>query len=274
MADLRHERLPEGNTVDEVVAQMLRHNDWHLVSAGILSAQANARLQADTTVAQIAPLVISCYAELLYRAFCGQDGEERQRAAYNELLRYIYRLSRRYGPELMEDEREEIAGIVIAELYDHTVSGQGVRKPGAFIAIVLQQTRNVLRSWRGAARRLPLSLDAGIAQEVGTDSGPGWAQRLIGAEDAVHAQMERYEQTARIRTAFAAAVERSPRARLQLLVVWLHALAGLDYADIATSLGVSVPNARVLYNRGKRRLREDPELRVLAAEIKLIDSTN
>lgn len=281
MADLSQESLPDGSIIYESVARMLQINDWHLSDAHTLAMQVGARLHSLAN--QAAPVekavgaalvggsingaALYCYAELLYRAFVGQEGDERQCAAYTELLRYIYRVTHRYGPELTPDEREEVTYIVVAELYYRAVPGHSVRVPGAFIAIALQQTRNTLRSWRSVARRM-----LSYRQENADDSIED-ALAEHEPEDGLYLGAVRREQADQIRAAFAHALACYPRARVQFLVVWLHTVEGLDYQTIAANLNVSVANVRVLYSRGRSRLRDNVDLQALAAEEQLIDTS-
>ena len=72
------------------------------------------------------------------------------------------------------------------------------------------------------------------------------------------------------RAAYAQALKRYPRATAQLQVVWMHHILELDYPAIAARLGMSVENVRMLYHRGCKRLRGDPELRALADDEQLV----
>jgi DNA-directed RNA polymerase specialized sigma24 family protein len=284
MTDLGQESLHDGGATYAIVARMLRLNDWHLISAQALAAQVIARLRGDSghappalpagasrAASPVDGAVIACYAETLYRAFAGQEGEERQRAAYTELLRYIYRVTHRYAPELAPDEREEIAHTVVAELYYRMVPAQGVRIPGAFIAIALQQTRNALRRWRGAARHILPPIEERAEPGESADDPADDVRGGRWAEDELYLSTAQREQTEQVRTAFSRTMQRHPRAKIQLLVVWLHVVEGVDYQTIAANLGISIANARVLYSRGRSRLRDDADLQALAAEERLTD---
>jgi RNA polymerase sigma factor (sigma-70 family) len=275
MTDLGQELRVDESGVCAIVEQLLCRNDWGLLDAPALTALALARLYAlagpgdaagprgtGRAARPIEGAAIYCYAEALYAAFAGHEGEERQRAAYYEMLRYVYRVTYRLAPELGADEREEIVYTVVAELYHRTASG-GVRVAGAFIAIALQQTRNTVRRWRGVARRLlpalePSAYDEPLEDEVGASPG---ARR---SDDGLCEGVVRAERLAQIRSAFAQALKSQPRARLQLLVVWLHAVDELDYQAIADQLEMSVANVRVLYSRGRSRLRGNADLQALA----------
>jgi len=78
--------------------------------------------------------------------------------------------------------------------------------------------------------------------------------------------VERMELRAHVVHLFAGALERYPRARIQLHVVWFHQIESLDYPAIADRLGMTVENVRVLYCRGIKRLRNEPGFRALAED--------
>lgn len=263
--------LGQGSHVDEpgiyaVVERMLRRNGWRLLEAADLAARVSARRGAGGggELSETEGAAIYCYAEALYLAFAGHEGEERQREAYHEMLRYLYRAAYRLAPELSADEREEIVYTVVAELYYRTAPG-GVRVAGAFIAIALQQARNALRRWRGAAGRLLAEPELAEPDDEG-----GAGRHAGGPEDELYQGVARGERIEQIRGAFARALDAHPRARLQLLVVWLRAVEELDYQTIAERLEMSVANVRVLYSRGRSRLQSSVELRALADEDSLI----
>jgi DNA-directed RNA polymerase specialized sigma24 family protein len=105
----------------------------------------------------------------------------------------------------------------------------------------------------------------------GADDSADEMRSAHWAEDELYLGMAQREQTEQVRTAFSRALERHPRARLQLMVVWLHTVEGIDYQTIAANLDISIANARVLYSRGRSRLRDNADLQALAAEESLTD---
>lgn len=280
MTDVSQGPGPDPADTLPIAERLLRDNRWSLLppaalaqrTAALLSAmgqQGAAPDGARPSEDMITVATLRCYAQCLYEAFVGAWGEDQQRKAYDELLRYVYGKAGRLAPELSRDEREELACEVVAELYYRAADAGAatVRVPGAFIAIALQQTRNAVRRWRRAASHI-LQLAEGD-EEHELEDVVGAARRANGRGDGVYPQVERRARNAEVRAAYAKALERYPRANTQLLVVWMHHLLELDYPAIAARLGISVENVRVLYHRGCKRLRGDPELRALADDEQL-----
>lgn len=172
------------------VVRMLTQNDWRLIEPDdlvrrVAAALAAATAQPDPASASPAPTAegqtaqdrpwrrrgqagngrapaadrtamtaLNLYAEILFLAFADGRHEERQRRAYEELQRYTRRVAARYGSELSQDEREEVADYALTELYCHYVVGEGGRAPlapheyGLFIAKTIFKVRNAVRLWR------------------------------------------------------------------------------------------------------------------------------
>lgn len=292
MRDAERDSSVDQAAIYAVSAQMLRQNDWQLLGVADLARRINALLhdqhwyerapanaghgpptERKRTGDPIAAAALRSYSEVLYAAFAGQEGEDRQRRAYKELFRYISRVLYRSTSLLSRDEREELAYEIVAELYYRLPPGRQVlphrivRVPGALIAIALQETRNALHRWQHAARHWQHAavVDDDKALAVGDDEPPACGS----GEGDLAAQVERSERSAHIRGCFVRALQRYPRARLQLHVVWRHIVEEQDHAQIARTLGMSVENVRVLYSRGRRRLRRDPEWLALAVEERL-----
>ena len=61
---------------------------------------------------------------------------------------------------------------------------------------------------------------------------------------------------------------------MQLAVVWQRHMHGEDYPALAARHGIAIPNARVLYARGIDKLRHDPDWRILAHDLGLIQESD
>jgi RNA polymerase sigma factor (sigma-70 family) len=287
MTDASQGPAPDPTATRPIAERLLQDNGWSLLTPAALAQRTSALLMAmgqqDTTGApkgarpsddMITVATLRCYAQCMHDAFVGACGEDQQRKAYNELLRYIYAKAGRLAPELTRDEREELACEVVAELYYRAGAAADagvpeVRVPGAFIAVALQQTRNAVRRWRRATRHLlQIAEDDEGAQEL--EDTVGAARGGEGRNDGVYPQIEQRARNAEVRAAYAQALQRYPRANTQLQVVWMHHILELSYPAIAARLGISVENIRVLYHRGCKRLRGDPELRALADDEQLV----
>jgi len=311
MADGEPEHNPDEAAVLTAVTRMLAHNDWRLLDAADLTQrvlallndkpgpQSDAGRTADTVSQEparswpwreldaagrhrhynpIEGAALHEYAKALYSAYANRMDEERQRRAYYELFRYVIRAASRWAADLSRDEREEIAYHVLAELYfrlvaSHEEEGEprGVRVAGAFLAITLQQMKNDVRQWRATTRHW-ITL---TAEDDDSTSGKPTIDNLPNTQEAYETNLyaEQMELRVRIVRLFTGALERYPRARIQLHVVWLHQIERLDYPAIADRLGMTVANVRVLYCRGIRRLRNEPGFRALAEEEHLITAS-
>jgi len=296
MADGEPEHNPDEAAVLTAVTRMLAHNDWRLLDAADLTQRVLAQLsdkpepQSDAGPAvdalsqkparpwrrqhnPIEGAALHQYAKALYAAYANRIDEEPQRRAYHELFRYIFRAASRWAADLSRDEREEIAYHVLAELYFRLVASQdepeprGVRVAGAFLALALQQMKNTVRQWRATTRHwLTLTTDE---DESATDHPTIDNLPNTNGAYAPDLYAERTELRIHVARLFAGAIQRHPRARIQLHIVWLHQIESLDYPAIAERLGMSVENLRVLYCRGIKRLRNEPGFRALAEEERL-----
>jgi DNA-directed RNA polymerase specialized sigma24 family protein len=195
---------------------------------------------------------------MLYRACAGAEGEERQGLGFAELFRYLIDIIVAVGRDLSEEERAEVANEAVAALFfrlardSDAPAALRVRNPGAFLAVAIQQARNGVRRWRNS-RRWFVETEP-VLVEADLDSDP--AERATDRDLAD-----------RVRRCFARSVERYPRARTQLAVVWFRHIDGLDYDTIAARLAMTPANVRVLHTRGLQRLRDDPQWRSLALEL-------
>jgi DNA-directed RNA polymerase specialized sigma24 family protein len=245
--------------IRSTVEAMLVQRGWKLLSVADLARSAAVLLRADFAgLAGAAALHV--YAETLYHACYGTEGRERQQLAYVELLRYLYDASFRFAHELSRDEREEVVHQALAELAERLTAQPGthapaeVRSPGAFLAVAAQQLRNVVRRWRSI--RFVADEDAIQGVEAGAQDDPA-------ARAAAHELVRRVQQC------FAQAQQRYPRAKIQLMVVWMRDIDDLDYEIIAAKLLMTVANVRVLHARGMDRLRNDPDWIALGTDIGL-----
>jgi DNA-directed RNA polymerase specialized sigma24 family protein len=255
------EQAEELNEVEirSTVEAMLAQRGWKLLSADDLTHRAVALLRADFT-GSAGAAALHVYAETLYHACCGTEGRERRQLAYVELLRYLYDASFRFAHELSRDEREEVVHQALAELAERLAVQPGthapaeVRSPGAFLAVAAQQLRNVVRRWRSIRF---------VADEEAIN------QVEAGAEDDPAARASAHELAHRVQQCFAQAQQRYPRAKIQLVVVWMRDIDDLDYETIAAKLLMTVANVRVLHARGMDRLRNDPDWIALGMDIGL-----
>jgi DNA-directed RNA polymerase specialized sigma24 family protein len=280
------ERDPGDATVRIAVTNMLVGNDWRLLTADELTQQVLDRLnhthppvafRIENATGQetarpwrrysdpIEAVALRIYAEALCSAYVNRSDEERQARAYYELFDYTFRAARNRAKELTREEQEEITYHVVVDLYIRLVdsSARGIRVPGAFLAVALQQVKNAVRSWRTYLRHLSHPM---------VETGDGtFEPKINGLPDTNDANMpdeaaERAERRAQIVQLFRACLKRYPRARIQLHVVWLHKMDCLDYPMIADQLDMTVENVRLLYFRGIKRLRDIPGFRALDEE--------
>jgi DNA-directed RNA polymerase specialized sigma24 family protein len=237
-------------------ATLLAARGWGLLTADELAGRVTPRGVGEATDPNTA--VLHAYSELLYHACAGAEGEERQGLGFAELFRYLFDVIVAVGRDLSEEERAEVANETVAALFYRLTPGSDapaalrVRNPGAFLAIAIQQARNGVRRWR-ASRRWFVETAPDLV-EADHESDP--AERATDRDLAE-----------RVRRCFARSLERYPRARTQLAVVWFRHIDGLDYETIAARLAMTPANVRVLHARGVQRLRDDPQWRSLALEL-------
>lgn len=299
----------DAGAIRAAVVRMLTQNDWRLIEPDdlvrrVAAALAAATAQPDPASAPPAPTAegqpahdrpwrrrgragngrapaadlvamtaLNLYAETLYLAFADSRHEERQRRAYEELRRYTRRVAARYGSELSQDEREEVADYALTELYCRYVVGEGGRTPlaphehGLFIAKALYKVRNTVRLWRRRAGPwMPFASGEWAEEPERADEGP---PDQDGTYDPV-AQAEHKERHVQVALAFQLAVERHPHATLQLRAAWLHVFEELSYNRIAELFETTVGNVRVLTWRGLKKLQNDPGFRAFARDEELL----
>jgi len=254
----QHELEPD-QTVYATVAELMARRGWALLPVEELGARVREVLAAGTCPAPGAA-VLFCYARVLYTACVGGEGRERQELAFRELFRYVYDNSRRFAADLSADERHELANQTIAEIYYRLTGSSGlahtwsVREPGAFFAVATQQLRNVLRRWRRA-----------FLAEV---EGPSEAYAAPAAQQPEQVALAD-ELSEQVRNCFQLVLRRHPRARGQLLVVWLRHMVGEEYQTIADRYDMAIPNLRTQYARGIDKLRHDPDWNRLGHDLGL-----
>ncbi len=246
-------------------ARILTRRGWSLVAEAEMVAQV-VRLLAEGAFTDAGLAILRVYSQALYYACSGAEGVERQETAYQELSCYLHDVSWRMASDLAPDEREELVNQTLAELF-YRLAGQGaarklsaVREPGAFLAVAIQQLRNVARRWRR---------DNVIFGDTLVD---GW-EFTAEADERPEYLTENHELRRRVKQCFLNSLRRHPRARVQLWVVWLRTVLGVDYETIGARYGLSVENIRILHSRGLKNLRTDPAWNELACESGLSTKT-
>lgn len=250
-------REPE---IRAAAAALLARRRWKLVSADELARRAVPLLADGIPVSH--QLLMLAYTQALYRACAGLDGYERQQRGYTDLFQYLHDCSWRLASELAPDERAEVANQAIAEIYyrfaehgEHT-HYTPVRNPASFLWLAVRQLRNIIRKWR-------------------SDALPPWnevtEQQPSPAEDQPEHLTAERELRLRVRQCFLRSLQQHRRAKLQLWVVWMRQIEGLEYPEIGARLDMTVANVRVLHSRGLDQLRDDPEWRTLGQEVGLIE---
>ncbi|MFQ5857768.1 MAG: sigma-70 family RNA polymerase sigma factor [Anaerolineae bacterium] len=243
-----------------VVRRLIDRHDWRLLDEADFTAQVLARAQASdaSTDEAITPLAVNLYCEV-WHAACGSNGQRRAQA-YTELVHYLYdRARHKYGDPEMAQEMAHDAVILVAEQLDNC------QNPGAFMAFAMLKLWNAAtdvfrRRDRWETHIAPLPDD----DESGRQPGP-IPPAPPGGDPHHEAEVqllceELFENLEEI-------IRQAPRARNQLLAVFLKFLRGYSDEEIAVELETSVQNVHVLRSRGLKRLREDPGLRRLARDV-------
>jgi RNA polymerase sigma factor (sigma-70 family) len=242
------------------VVGILSQRGWRLLTIEELARRADDLLGEDAAE-DVGWAVIRAYTQALYQACAGLEGDDRQQRGFEELFRYLHDMSWRYAKDLAADERNEVTNQAIIELYCRLVEPlgtdgrAGIRVPGALLAVAIQQLRNVIRQWRRSIR-VEWSMRAEI-QDIPAWNGP--------EQYAADSEFRR-----RVRQCFERTLRLHPRAKLQLSVVWMRHIQGVDYATISAELNMTTANVRVLCSRGLNLLRNDSAWRSLGSELGLI----
>lgn len=258
MDDRRPSHGEREAALHQAATSFLAQRGWSLLTASEMVVSSTPLLE-DGTFADPDTAVTHVYTLALYHACAGTDGPAKRETGYDELFRYVYDLARHMARDLSSEDQEDLAREVVADIFYRLSAPDDrhtpVRKPGAFLAIAIQHTRNALRRWR----RMPFA--------------SGAPDDLLPAEEQEQpeARAEERDLRTRIKQGFARAVQRYPRARTQLVALWMHDVEDIDYETIAEQLQLAVPNVRVLVSRGRGRLHDDPELRGLAQELGLLE---
>lgn len=262
MAPENNQQLEQAESIRATATNILARRGWSLLSVDDLATRVT-ELLADGTFTDAGLAVFHTYAQVLYHACSGAEGAERQQVAYQELARYLHDLMWRVAADLAPDEREESVNQALAEVF-YRLTGQGatrklsaVREPGAFLAVAVQQLRNVVRRWRRDSIVVWDELDD--EQEI-----------TAGADERPEYLIESYELRRRVKQCFLNSLRTHPRARLQLWVVWLRDILDIDYETISVRYQMSAENIRILHSRGLKKLRMDTGWDEIARELGLL----
>jgi DNA-directed RNA polymerase specialized sigma24 family protein len=252
------EQEPAGHDLEQrcraAVDRVLARYGWRLLDRETFVRQVIACV-ASGEVDDPWRAAIHVYCCCLHAVCCGPETPERQELGYLELQRYLYQLSFRDIAELSSDLRWEAVNETLLRVWQKRAS---YYKPGAFLAAVALELRNVVRPfWSRAVP--PLPLEEYIDQPTSNTDADPLAQALNG------------ELRERVRQCFDTALRHHPRAKQQLEAVWLKYIAGLDDEAIGMHLGKSVANVHVLRSRGLNHLRTAPGWQVLAEDLGLVD---
>lgn len=234
-------------------ALLLERHQWRLLDPETLAARAAEQMQLGVAL-NPERAVVGAYCLALHAACSGREGQQRQNLAYDELGRYLYAHARAHYPDVYA-EAAQIALERVYETFDRC------RKPIAFLAFALQRLMDAARSVRRQRKQAPLSLNA-LLGEGGERQGEEPAD--AGADLPTQAiDRELRAELTRVLRAFLAA---HPRSSQQVAALWFKYVEGWDDAAISHWLGVSVPEVHVLRSRAKKKLRNDPQWRQLAAQ--------
>lgn len=251
--------VPLDQKCDAVVRRLIERHGWSLIDEADFSARVRARARAEDTPADedaLKPVAVNLYCEELYDACCSEG--RRREQAYSELAHYLYdRAQNKYRDPEMADVITHDAIILISEQLDNC------RKPGAFLAFAMLKLWNAATSYfrrRDRRRERTKSLPTEHPEERSSAyAAPASETPESTVIDTAMSEtlLERLEEIFR----------QAPRARRQLRAVFLKFLYGHSDDEIADALDTTVSNVYVLRSRGLKRLRSDPTLRQLAAEM-------
>lgn len=253
---------------ERIVARLMSRYDWRLLDQAdfvrILLERAKAEgIRAESDITRIAK---NEYATVLHGACSPKKGNSehrhRHQQAYEELGRYLYDIAYNRRPECPADAQDATQKALL-DIYQSLKDNQ-CRKPGAFLAFSIGKLRGAL-TWVDRSQRVggekPFSLDDDVAmagearlREEPSISPEEETERRLLAE-SVWAELQRKFQ-------------KHPRAAQQLEAVILKHAFGCDNQEIATTLGVTSPEAvSSLLSRGKKKLANNQEFQELSTRM-------
>lgn len=233
-----------------VVDRLLVERGWQLIEPKDWVDQAMALARSEPG-ADPRRGVIHIYSQALHGACSGTQGDQRRDLGYGELFRYLYDVARKRYPLIYEDVAQQAIELVY----------QGFAKcrdPGTFLAFALQQILAAARAVgqpRITARQSDRPVEQALLHLEARDQQPDLAAPLIA--DELRANFERLS---------AEFLRKHPRAKLQLEVLRLKYIDGLDVAAISQRLTKPPASIYVLRSRAIEKLRAEPEWRALAVE--------
>lgn len=252
-----------------ILTTLLVGHDWQLLTVPELYPLVMQRLAAQQEVpagvpqgvsAAVTEEVVSKVAVNLYceiwHAACGTTGERRARA-YIELAHYLYdRALHKYGDRELAQEITHEAILLVAQQLDKC------RQPGAFMAFALLKLWNAATTYfrardRQAQHTQPMPEESEDAQSVPVAPVAAMPER-VAVDNAL---------TTTLFTRVGELMVEAPRAQQQLKAVMFKFLYDYSDQEIADVLDTDLANVHVLRSRGLKRLRTDPVLQQLFAEM-------
>jgi RNA polymerase sigma factor (sigma-70 family) len=239
------------------VDQLLRRYDWRLLDRDEFVRRTIALI--DTNAASNPNYAaFGAYNQALYDACTGAQGIARWELGFTELSHLLYNRARWYCPDIWEDATQLALENTCARL-------DRCHEPRAFFTFAVHQLMNAARSIQRQERRQPVSLDIAVG-ETGDTLGD---LRSDDAPDPLDLLLS-HEFRARIREFVDSYVRKHHRAGNQIAALLLKELEGLDDEVIAHTLQVRISAIPTLRSRARERLREDPELQLLARDLGII----
>lgn len=218
----------------------------------ILARRAQCAAAGVTLPVRAATLAI--YSAALYRACSGAEGAARREQGFAELAQLLDRVAaRRYRAVWMDVSQQALEQICR--------SFGRCRHEETFIAFALQQLRNAARKELRALTRAEAT--------VSLDLDPPAVGQLHAPDDTVETVFA-HDLSRDLRACLRRALERHPRATAQFMALWWSYIDCVDDKTIAGRLGRTTAAVQVLRSRALSRLRDDPGLRLLAAELGML----
>lgn len=246
MTEPEKEELDHESVAREVKKFLSRHGSRLISNEELVSGVTSLLITGTFTNAFLA--CYSVYSERLYQVCTNVEQPEQREQGWIELSEHLFYVVRRHAPELSPDKRKEVIDQALAKTYYRLTE---VRKPAAFMAVATQQARNVIQAWRRGTH---------------ADSGRQDEEQVAPPTSQPDQRFADIELRQRMRECFRRALQRNPRAKIQLRVVWMKQIEGWDYPAIANALNRKIGTIRVLHTRGLERLRNDPDWRRLGQD--------
>lgn len=233
----------------EVAQRLMQRYDWQLLSPEQLVEQALDLISGPGDNSMSRGLV-GAYCPVLYQAFLGEQGPNRQQRACHELAHVLSSFLLRDYPGLPFDERGDVVQNTLERIWR---ARDSCREPAAFLAFASYHLLTAVQYMQRQLRRLGEPITSSPDDENDSIDIPDESASLL-------LQVLAKEHRADIVQFLAELRQLRPRASDQIDVLELRLIEDLDYPEIAQRLKISRDTAYQRLSRILKTIHTTPEL--------------